>query len=203
MNEREAFWKGEFGDDYNRRSPGNEDANYHLFKRILIGHSVNSAIELGAGTGANLRALHRLRPAAELTAVEINRDACEALLAQPMVAHGVLQVVNASLLDLMPERSWDLAFTKGVLIHVHPDDLPIAYSALWNASNRYILVAEYYNPKPAEVPYRGHAGRLWKRDFAGEMLDRFPLDLIDYGFVYHRDAHPQDDLTWFLMEKKS
>ena len=45
---------------------------------------------------------------------------------------------------------------------------------------------------------RPHA-RLFKRDFAGEMLDRFSdLRLVDYGFRYHRDpAHPADDLTWF------
>jgi spore coat polysaccharide biosynthesis protein SpsF len=37
------------------------------------------------------------------------------------------------------------------------------------------------------------------------MLDAFPdLKLLDYGFVYRRDpAHPQDDVTWFLMEKAS
>jgi spore coat polysaccharide biosynthesis protein SpsF len=36
------------------------------------------------------------------------------------------------------------------------------------------------------------------------MLDMFPaLKLIDYGFAYHRDpAFPQDDVTWFLMEKQ-
>jgi hypothetical protein len=34
------------------------------------------------------------------------------------------------------------------------------------------------------------------------MLDRFPdLSLVEYGFVYHRDPFPQDDLTWFLLEK--
>ena len=40
-------------------------------------------------------------------------------------------------------------------------------------------------------------------NFAGEMLDRFrDLRLVDYGFVYHRDVNfPQDDITWFLMEK--
>jgi spore coat polysaccharide biosynthesis protein SpsF len=44
---------------------------------------------------------------------------------------------------------------------------------------------------------------LFKRDFAGDLLDRFPgLVLVDYGFVYHRDkAFPQDDMTWFLLEK--
>ena len=46
--------------------------------------------------------------------------------------------------------------------------------------------------------------KLFKRDFAGEVLDRFDdLRLFDYGFCYHRDLHfPQDDVTWFLLEKK-
>lgn len=54
------------------------------------------------------------------------------------------------------------------------------------------------------IPYRGHEQRLFKRDFAGEMLDAYPdLRLVDYGFVYRRDpVFPADDLTWFLMEKK-
>jgi hypothetical protein len=45
---------------------------------------------------------------------------------------------------------------------------------------------------------------LYKRDFAGEMLDRYPdLQLVDYGFSYHRDQNfPQDDANWFLLEKK-
>jgi spore coat polysaccharide biosynthesis protein SpsF len=67
-----------------------------------------------------------------------------------------------------------------------------------------ILMGEYYNPSPTAIPYRGHADRLFKRDFAGELLDRFPdLRLIDYGFAYRRDpAFPQDDITWFLLEKR-
>ena len=75
---------------------------------------------------------------------------------------------------------------------------------MYRAASRYILVSEYYNPKPTEITYRQHKGKLFKRDFAGDMLDKFPdLNLIDYGFVYHRDPNfPQDDMTWFLMEKK-
>jgi spore coat polysaccharide biosynthesis protein SpsF len=45
----------------------------------------------------------------------------------------------------------------------------------------------------------------YQRDFAGEMMDSFKpnLRLLDYGFVYHRDAVlPCDDLNWFLMEKQ-
>jgi pseudaminic acid biosynthesis-associated methylase len=76
---------------------------------------------------------------------------------------------------------------------------------MYRAATRYLLVAEYYSPKPVEIPYRGHTGKLFKRDFAGELLDRYPaLRLVDYGFVYHRDSlFPQDDTNWFLLEKSA
>ena len=50
----------------------------------------------------------------------------------------------------------------------------------------------------------GHREMLFKRDFAGEMLDRFPdLHLVDCGFVYHRATDfPMDDITWFLLRKQ-
>ncbi len=35
-------------------------------------------------------------------------------------------------------------------------------------------------------------------------MDRHPdLELLDYGFAYQRDPNfAQDDITWFLMEKR-
>lgn len=92
---------------------------------------------------------------------------------------------------------------KGVLIHIDPDMLDTVYEKLYQASNRLILICEYYNSTPVSISYRGHADRLFKRDFAGEMLEKYPdLMLVDYGFSYRRDpAFPQDDITWFLMQK--
>jgi len=92
---------------------------------------------------------------------------------------------------------------KGVLIHINPEMLSSVYEKLYQASSRFVLVCEYYNPSPVEIPYRGHTDRLFKRDFAGEMMEKYSdLTLIDYGFAYRRDpAFPQDDITWFLMEK--
>jgi len=79
----------------------------------------------------------------------------------------------------------------------------LVYQKLYSSTNKYILICEYYNPKPDVVKYRGHTDRLFRRDFAGEMLDKFnDLSLLDYGFVYHRDpAFPQDDFSWFLLDK--
>ena len=139
-------------------------------------------------------------PACPLSAVEINAKAAEEARTIPNV-----QVHEGSILEFNPERTWDLVFTKGVLIHINPDELKKVYELMHRVSNRYVLVVEYYNPTPVEVPYRGHSGRLFKRDFAGELLDGYKdLRLADYGFVYRRDpVFPQDDLTWFLLEKNA
>ena len=75
---------------------------------------------------------------------------------------------------------------------------------MYDWSNRFILIAEYYNPTPMAISYRGNDDRLFKRDFAGEFLDLFPdVVLRDCGFAYHRGTFPQDDITWFLLEKVS
>ena len=156
---------------------------------------MKSAIELGANIGLNLSAIKWLVPFVTVEGVEINEKAFDQLLKVADVAY------NCNLFDKRITGKYDLAFTKGVLIHIHPDDLQAAYQRLFDLSRRYILICEYYNPKPVEIEYRGEKGKLWKRDFAGEMLDALPLKLVDYGFVYHRDKWPQDDITWFLMEK--
>jgi spore coat polysaccharide biosynthesis protein SpsF len=116
---------------------------------------------------------------------------------------GIAEVWQGSLFDYPIDDVVDLSFTKGVLIHLAPDLLPKAYAQLYHSSRRYILIAEYYNPAPVEVNYRGNQGKLFKRDFAGEILDLYPdLQLRAYGFAYHRDPlFPQDDTTWFLLEK--
>ena len=90
-----------------------------------------------------------------------------------------------------------------VLIHINTDELNLVYDKLVTATGRYLLVAEYYNPVPTSIQYRGHIDRLFKRDFAGVIMDRHPnMKLLDYGFTYHRDPNfPQDDITYFLMEK--
>lgn len=197
MNPQEALWAGRFGEEYQQRSPGNVEANRVLFEHVLRRLKIQSVIEFGAGVGNNLKALAQLLPKAWLQGVEINDRAYRALRAEFPAS------VKGSLLDWQVVDPADLAFTKGLLIHIAPEDLPIAYDALHAAGKRYVMIAEYYNPTPVAIPYRGQPDALWKRDFAGELLDRFKdLRLIDYGWVYHRDAYPQDDLTWFLMEKR-
>ena len=198
--EQEAFWAGDFGDAYVARNQSASvvAANRALFAAVLQRtRDVSRVLEIGANIGQNLMALRSLAPDAKLSAIEINTQAAARLREL-----GGIDVHEGSLLEFEPRRDWDLVLVKGVLIHVAPDRLETAYDVIHGCAQRYVCLVEYYNPVPVEVEYRGHSGRLFKRDFAGEMLDRFPdLRLVDYGFVYHRDpVFPLDDTTWFLLE---
>lgn len=199
--EQEEFWAGEFGNAYVERSKdaGFVAADTAFFARVLGRTSgIRSVIEFGANVGLNLLAIRNLLPEAELSGVEINALAANHLRSIPG-----LTVYERSLIGFEPDRTRDFVLTKGVLIHLAPAVLPDIYDLLYRSCARYICVAEYYNPTPVEIAYRGHAGKLFKRDFAGELLERYAdLSLVDYGFVYRRDPNfRQDDLTWFLLEK--
>jgi spore coat polysaccharide biosynthesis protein SpsF len=207
QTEQEQFWAGKFGSDYIERNHGETAvaSNLAFFSQALRRtHGIDTCMEFGANIGLNLRALRQLLPSATLSAIEINADAAR-VLREWMAASGGggAEVTQTSIIDWSPTTVFDLVLIKGVLIHIAPDHLPVVYQRLYQASRRYILIAEYYNPTPVAVPYRGHADRLFKRDFAGEMLDLYPdLELLDYGFVYRRDPlFAQDDLTWFLLKR--
>jgi len=201
--EQEAFWAGDFGTDYIERNQGEAllASNLDVFgKALRQARELHSCIEFGANIGMNLRAIKLLYPRIDPHAIEINAEAGKQLATVVPPA----QVHITSILDFTPSRQWDLTLIKGVLIHINPEVLPQVYDKLFEACGRYLLVAEYYNPVPVSIPYRGHSDRLFKRDFAGEIMDRHPaLQLVDYGFAYRRDPNfPQDDITWFLMAKR-
>jgi pseudaminic acid biosynthesis-associated methylase len=202
LTEQEAFWAGEFGDEYIGRNIGEQLLAYNLqfFARALYRASgIRSVIEFGANVGMNLKAMKLLSPEQEQFGIEINLRAVEELERSLSRQH----VYRQSILDFFPERTWDLALIKTVLIHINPEQLPKVYEILYRSSSRYLLIAEYYSPTPVEVNYRGHSQRLFKRDFAGELLSTYSdLRLVDYGFAYRNDPIvPQDDITWFLLEK--
>ncbi len=200
--EQETFWAGNFGDEYSRRVGGEGlvaalTALHAQILRRTIG--VKSILEFGANIGLNLTALRRLLPTVELSAIEINPVALRTLLDNPEIE----KVYPQSILEFEPDYQRDFVLIKGVLIHINPLALETVYERLYRSASKYICVIEFYNPTPVVVEYRGHQDKLYKRDFAGEILDKYPdLHLTDYGFVYWRDSNfAIGDINWFLLEK--
>jgi pseudaminic acid biosynthesis-associated methylase len=203
QTEQEKFWAGEFGNDYIGRNSGSDliAANLSLFVTALkAARNLDSMIEFGSNVGNNIKALKLLYPNQTQSAVEINPQAASHLrtfLPENKVYEGSIAEID------IPDL-YDLVLIKGVLIHINPDILRAVYKNLVRATGKYLLVAEYYSPNPVALSYRGQEERLYKRDFAGEIMDAHPeMKLVDYGFTYRRDnSFIHSDLNWFLLEKR-
>ncbi len=198
-------WKGQFGDDYVVRGRATEEivgVTARAFAEILSHVKDNpptSILEVGANIGINLRALSGLTDA-ELFAVEPNARAREQRVVDKVVPQDHLFDAVATKLPL-EDGAADLVFTSGVLIHVPPEDLETAYGEIHRVAARYVLSIEYFSPTPVSVPYRGHKGLLFKRDFGGVWLDLFPaLEPVANGFFWRRTTG-LDDINWWLFRK--
>ena len=201
MTEQSQFWKGVFGDEYiSRNSSENLHAsNLAFFAQILqvCEKLPESFLELGANIGMNAKALRLLAPKAKFSGVEINEKAAAFLNS---IAD---EVFVESIEDFTPRGKYEFVFTKGVLIHLEPTNLNKIYKKMYDSSSKWILIAEYFNPTPVAIEYRGFKNKLFKRDFAGEISSQFPdLILRKYGFAHSKGVFPQDDISWFLFEKR-
>lgn len=206
-----SAWKGEFGRRYIRRNQSTAEAARQaaaVFQRILesakIRASVGSILEVGANVGINLSGLRRaLGPSVTLAAVEPNPSACERLRKRKSLQLAEVIEANAYRIPL-PDRSYDLVFTNGVLIHVPPVRLPQALREIARVARRFVLCSEYFSDRPVEVPYHGRTGLLWKRDFGGAYRTHCPqLRLLQYGFLWEEEFSHFDNLNWWVFRKAS
>ncbi|MCZ7660926.1 MAG: methyltransferase domain-containing protein [Xanthobacteraceae bacterium] len=199
------FWRGDFGNAYTDRnvaSPAQMQARLALWSEILS-HTISAPpatiLEVGANLGINLRAL-RLLSSARCLALEPNDKARAILVRDGVVAAEDVCGGLASEIPF-PDGAADLAFTSGVLIHIHPDHLAASLGEIHRCARRWIACVEYFSDKPETIPYRGHEERLFKRDFGGLWMDTFPdLRIVAYGFAWKR-VTGLDNLTWWLFEK--
>ena len=203
--EQEEFWASNFGDIYIDRN--NEKtcmpSKIALWTKILqCSCDINTILEFGSNIGLNLKAIKMIRPHITGGGIEINAKAAN-ILRNDCFLNKSIKVIEQSILEYECQKKYDMAFTFGVLIHINPCELVSVYSKLYESSSKYIMLCKYYSPYPVKINYRGNENKLFKRDFAGEIMQTYSvLKLVDYGFVYHNDNNfPDDDFTWFLMQK--
>ncbi len=128
-------------------------------------------LEVGCNIGLQLRLLERANPGLEYHGLEPQPYA----LAQARFLSPNMHFHPGTAFALpFPDRSFDLVMTHGVLIHIHPDDLPKAIREIGRVSRRYILCHEYYAPETVEIKYHGQQGLLWKTDFAKRYQEQCP-----------------------------
>ena len=183
------IWRGEFGNDYFERSRVDIALRADAFSTILQGLHLSSVLEVGCGLGQNLQALVRSGLVQSVKGVEPSLYARE-------LPHPGLVIVNGSCFSIpFADKTFDLVFTCGVLMHVAQYDLFRALAEISRVSNKYLLAIEYHSLEEEVIEWHGQKDLLWKRDYEKLM----PGKLLRQGFLSRDRGF--DSCHWWLTEK--
>jgi pseudaminic acid biosynthesis-associated methylase len=194
----EELWAGDFGNEYVDRNLSAYDRRGEFWLPLLDELQPKSVLEVGCNVGGNLQWITQRVDPSKVTGVDVNSKALR-LLDQRVPG---VQGIHSPARELpVSDRSVELVFTMGVLIHQPEETLEKVMCEMVRASSRYLLCGEYYDTETIEVPYRGHAGALFRRDYGGLFLDLFPFDLTLVREGYLSPEQGWDRVTWWLFER--
>lgn len=193
----EHLWAGNFGDDYVSRNADSYSHREPFWQHQLERLKPRTVLEVGCNIGGNLEWIEPRVAQGSVYGVDINRTAITRLRERLPSVNAIWSPGR----DLpFRDRLFDLVFTMGVLIHQPEITLPLVMSEMVRCSGRYVLCGEYFAEDTVEVPYRGHDGALFKRDYGALFAQMFPeLALVDSGFLSRDEGW--DDVTWWLFER--
>lgn len=212
MTKQLELWQGQFGDDYTSRNIITDDnlkARETLWAELLkfmvlnSNHIPEKILEIGCGAGINLLAIENVYKnnggkEVKLEGLEPNKKA--AFIAKHQDIRNCIirdgNIINPELCD----SQYDVVFTSGVLIHIHPDDLLKATKEIYRVSKQFIVCLEYFSPELREIKYREQEQALWSQDFGLHYLNNYPLRCIGFGFAWQKMTG-LDNLTWQILMK--
>lgn len=202
MNDQQKFWKKTYSKDYMIKNENfDDDLGIDGWKKMLKNTTeINSLLECGCNIGRNIKFLNKVLPKSKKSIIEISKEAFRTVNER----YDIDKSFNGCIVDSkFKSESFDLVFSSGVLIHIHPSDLLENMTKMFNYSRKYILIAEYFNRTPVMIEYQGEKDKLFKRDFGKMFIENFKVKLVDYGFLWGHiyDDGGFDDFTWWLFEK--
>lgn len=202
-NEQENFWAKTYTERYIERNSRFDNELALKAWRQMLGKAegIGSILECGSNIGRNIGFLEQLLPDAKKSIIELAAEPYRIVTSRYTLDQSFNGSIAAS--DFAP-ASFDLVFTNGVLIHIHPDEVVANMRKMFDYSRRYILIGEYFNRTPVMIEYQGESDRLFKSDFGKTFVMNFNVQVVDYGFLWGHefDDGGFDDITWWLFEKR-
>ena len=209
--EQTRIWTGDFGREYTDRNTYTPEGldelyrrNYGITRTALNERFLETIprdsriLEVGCNMGNQLLLLQQMG-FTKLHGIEIQEYALERARER---LHGVVLTQASALSIPYPDQFFDLVFTSGVLIHIAPEDLPLALGEIQRCAKQWVWGLEYYAPEMTEVAYRGHSALLWKTDYARLYQEHFSdLELVHEDRLQYLDNDNIDAV--FLLRRKS
>lgn len=209
MNIQLRHWIGKFGQAYtvrNRLFLTKMDKMYKKrygitrtgMNKLFLNNLSRSIkiLEVGANIGTQLILLQNMG-FKNLYGIEPQEYACK--IAEKSLKN--VKIIAGDIFDIpFKDKYFDLVFTSGVLIHIHPRKIKKALKEIYRCSSKYIWGFEYYAKSYQEIPYHGKRNLLWKADFPKIYLDIFSdLKLVKIKHIKYL-ANNNIDMM-FLLKK--
>ena len=203
MRKQDAYWKENLP-YIQRNSNFDFELGVKAWNTILDGIDrlkIQNVLDCGSNIGRNIGYLmdERLLNNRDFTALDINIDALNILKSK----HPNVQTLEANLIDFDSSETYDLVFTSGVLIHIHPDNLKNVFDRLMLCTKKYLILIEYFSRTITEIVYHGQSELLWKRDYGKDFMEHSNWRVVSYGFLWGQefDDCGFDDCNYWVFER--
>ena len=210
ITQQTRIWSGVFGKEYTDRNALCLEDLQSLYRRrygtsrtemnrqfFSVLDPSARILEVGSNIGNQLLLLGEMG-FSDLWGIELQSYAVElSKLRAPN-----LNIIQGSVVDIPCKDSYfDLVFTSGLLIHIHPDDLAEAMREIHRCAKKYIWGFECYAPESTEVVYRQLKNLLWRGDFVKSYLEFFEdFELVKEERYKYLDSDNVDSM--FLLRRK-
>ena len=203
-------WSGKFGKEYTDRnshsfaSMENIYQNLYGITRTKLNESFldnvcksSKILEVGSNIGNQLLCLQNMG-FKNLYGIELQSYSVE--ISKKRTKQ--INIIQGNAFDIPFKNGFfDLVFTSGLLIHIHPIDINNVLDEIYRCSNKYIWGFEYYSDKYTNVKYRNHDELLWKADFVKLYLES--LDNLVLVKEQHLNYLANDNIdTMYLLKKE-
>jgi SAM-dependent methyltransferase len=187
---REKFWKN-IRKHYYTTNTGRVSRD--LIVDFVKSNNISSILELGCNSGGNLLAISKSLPDVRLVGLDI----CERAIEYGReVEKNPADLLVGSIYDLsrFDDDSFDLVFTRGVLLHTNHEKMPIVVKDMLRISNKYVFHMEQHG-EPKIRSYSKKIPHSFSHDFnrvysnfgivpkitdVGEIIDRPPVGGADH-----------------------
>ena len=197
-------WKGDFGRAYTDRNPQTTEELNALYEKSFgvtrtrlneefLGRFDRSIkiLEVGCNVGTQLVCLKNMG-FANLFGIELQGYALKK--AKNKLSDS--NFIQGSALNLPFEnRSFDLIFTSGVLIHISPENINQVIGEMIRCTKKYIWGYEYYSKNYEMIRYRDENHLLWKADFSKLFIEAANnIKLISKRDIKYLDSENFDSM---------
>ena len=159
LNDQQKLWSEGFGDKYIERNLSFHNVNYIGSKkhtnRLYITKSFfepiprdASILELGCNVGSIINILNDMG-FTNVTGIDINKRAIEIISKR----YPHYDFIHSSIESFQLRRKYDMVYTSGVLIHIHPDNIMPIIEKIKALSSKWIFGFEYYSEERKDISY--------------------------------------------------